>query len=246
MERNSKYRTLPFLSAHTLAHELYALDVSEDTFIEMGYKVWRDIGNIAPSITRYFVTVPNDAVVEVPNGAEFIESVTSVDGSMPVTTFDSSGVKDKDLSELDVQGHNLDYNQSSTTSTGSSINYVLVADNRVKITSPGLIGTNIMIVYRDAPKDEDGLPLLNDKEVAAIAAEVAKRMLMRNMFQGVGSALKASSQTLLIQYITAEATKLMAAAKIDELINDDALDKLLDLKTTRDSKVYGKRIKLIK
>jgi len=49
----------------------------------------------------------------------------------------------------------------------------------------------------------------------------------------------------MLQYISLEASRLMTAAKIDERINDDGLDKLLNIKSSWDRKVYGRRINLL-
>ena len=135
-------------------------------------------------------------------------------------------------------------NQSITTSPGVSINYMTLDDNAIQITSPDLLDADIMVVYRSMDTDDDGLPLLNDKEVAAIAAEVTKRDTVKSMFQGIGATNKLLATTF--QFISGEADRLMAAAKIDELINDDAIDKMLDIQTSWDRKVYGRRFNLLK
>jgi D-hexose-6-phosphate mutarotase len=86
--------------------------------------------------------------------------------------------------------------------------------------------------------------LLNDKEVSAIAAEVARQIMTAKMSGMVGkqtSMAQAQVSTTMLQFIAQEAARLMAAAKIDEKINDDGLDKMLDIKTSWDRKIYGKR-----
>lgn len=244
MERQAKKRHLPFLTAFAKAQQLYALEMKEDDFIELAYDAWRSIGNIAPVLTRYFVTVPDDYIIELPPQCEFIESVTSVDQQSVVSTFDSGGRKDRQLPALQVRSNIPDENQSISTSPGRSVNYQLMDNNAIKITSPNLLNADIMIVYRSMDTDEDGLPLLNDKEVAAIAAEVTKRDVFKKMFQGIGAANKLLATTF--QFINGEATRLMTAAKIDEVINDDALDKMLDIRSSWDRKVYGRRFDLLK
>jgi transposase-like protein len=84
-----------------------------------------------------------------------------------------------------------------------------------------------------------GLPLLHDKEVAAIAAEVTRRITVRKVFEGQQSAVK------VLNYIVQEADRLMAAAKVDEYINDDAIDQILDIKSSYDRKVYGQRFNML-
>jgi hypothetical protein len=245
MERIAKKRHLPFLTSKAKAKQRYALDMKTDEFIEMAYDVWRSIGNIATTVTRYFTKVPDDMIVEIPQNAEFIQSVTSVDQQAVVTTFDSGGEKERHVPAVSVRSNTPERNQSLTTSPGESINYTVLDENTIQITSPNMINNDIMIVYNAINVDDDGLPLLNDKEVEAIAAEVARRWYVRKSFQDVGPAANNRFVSML-QLITAEATRLMAAAKIDEKITDDAIDKMLDIKTSWDRKVYGRRFDLLK
>jgi len=245
MERDAKKRHLPFLTAMAKAQQRYAIDMKTDEFIEMAYDVWRSIGNIATKATRYFTKVPDDMMIELPANTEFIESVTSVDQKAVVTTFDSGGEKERHVPAMAVRSNIPDKNQSITTSPGSTINYLLVDNNTIQITSPEMINEDIMIVYRTIDTDDDGLPILNDKEVAAIAAEVARRWFVKQMFLDVGPTANNRIVTML-QMVTSEADRLMAAAKIDETITDDAIDKMLDIKTNWDRKQYGRRFDLIK
>ncbi len=239
MERDTKKRHLPFLTAQAKAAQLYALDMTKDDFIEMAYDIWRDIGNIATKLLTYYITVPEDRIIELPPFCEFIDSVTAVDRPINTGTIDSGGYKNRQLPAYQVRSNQPTHNQSLTFSAGISVNYITLDDNSIEITSSNLLGRELRIVYRAIDSDKEGLPYLNDKEVAAIAAEAAKRNAVRRGFQGVGA--KDKNQMAMLQYITGEATRLMTAAKIDENINDDALDKLLDIKTTWDRKVFGKR-----
>jgi len=237
MEKQSKIRHLPFLTAFNRAQRRYGLDMKQDEFIEEGYNVWREIGNQAPVLTRFFTKVPEDFIIELPPGCEFIEGVMIINEPARDTTFDSEGKKDRVLPAYISADNEPSINQSLETSKyGKSVNYVLAGDNAIKITSADALYRDIMVVYRSIlVNEDDGLPLLNDKEVAAIAAEVTRREVMRQAFQNV--AKKAD----LLKFISVEADRLMAAAKIDEYINDDAIDQIMDIKTSFDRKVYGRR-----
>jgi hypothetical protein len=243
MERQAKKRHLPFLTAKAKAQQLYAVDMKEDDFVEMAYDIWRSIGNIATKISRYYVNVPNDLILELPMQAEFIESVTIVNEKGVIDSFDSQGYKDRNVYAYQERSNLPQVNQSISKSNGKAVNYITLDNNSIKVTSPDALNRDVMIVYRMVDNDEDGLPLLNDKEVEAIAAEVAKRDLTRKLFQGVG--LKDKTGVTLLQFITAEAARLMTAAKIDENITDDALDKLLDIRTSFDRKLYNRRFNFI-
>lgn len=244
MERQTKKRHLPFLTAQAKASHLYAVDIDTDDFIEMAYTIWRSIGNIATVLTRYFTKVPADFIIELPQQCEFIDSVTSIDRQTVATTHDSGGEKDRHVPAAHVRSNLPEINQSITSSSGMSINYITLDNNSIKITSPVLVSADIMIVYRSLDLDEDGLPLLNDKEVEAIAAEVAKRVMLRKGFQGIGT--KDKTQQILLQYILVEAARLMTAAKITENISDDEIDQMLNIQTSWDRKVFGRRFKLLK
>ena len=229
MERQTKKRHLPFLSSKITASKLYALDMKEDDFIEMAYEVWRDIGNIATSIHRYFTQVPDDFIIELPMQMEFIDSVTVADSNLNL------GSNDETIGS--------DLNQSITSSFGRSVNYTTLNNNSIQITSPEAKNISVMIVYRAIDVDEDGLPLLNDKESAAIAAEVTKRESVRKGFLGVGFKDKISST--MLQYIMTESTRLMTAAKINENMSNDDIDKMLDIQSSWDRKVFGSRFNII-
>lgn len=234
MEKQAKIRSLPFLSAMAYAEEHYDLVMKEDDFIEMGYKVWREIGNIAPVKTRYFTKVPDDFIVELPRGCEFIDSVTSIQLRENISGFDSSGYKQRNLPAVQIASSLPLQNESITSTDGESINYILEV-GAIRITSEYMLHKDIMIVYSSILVGEDGLPLLNDKEVAAIAAEVTRRSTVRDSFRGI------KSKQAMLEYITNESNRLMTAAKIDERINDDEIDKMLDIKNSFNYKVHGKR-----
>jgi len=239
MEKQAKIRHLPFLNSFARAQKRYGLDMSKDDFVEEAYNVWREIGNQAPVLNRFFTKVPEDFIIELPPDCEFIEGVIIINEPQIYRTADSQGVKEYNKPATYVEAATPHLNQSLNTSyNGKSVNYELAGKDAIHITSPDALYRDLMVVYKSILVDEDGLPLLNDKEVAAIAAEVTRRDVMRKAFSGIQGMPQA------LQFITQEADRLMAAAKVDEYINDDALDKMLDAKVTFDRKVYGRRINL--
>lgn len=244
MERDAKKRHLPFLTSKAKAYQMYALDMTEDDFIEMAYDVWRSIGNIATKIDRYYVKVPDDFIIELPVQVEFIESVTIVNELSVIDSFDSGGSKDRTVFAHQERSNLPNIQESVSMTNGRDTNYIAVGNNSIKLTSPDTLSRDVMIVYKALDLDNDGLPFLNDKEVEAIAAEVAKRNLLRKAFQGVGT--KDKSFITLMQFMTAEAARLMTAAKMDEQITDDTLNKLLDIQTSWDRKQFGKRFNMIR
>jgi hypothetical protein len=239
MEKQAKARHLPFLNSWTRARKRYSLEMTKDEFIEEAYNVWREIGNQAPVVSRYFTQVPEDFIIELPSDMEFLDGVMIINEPIPRDSFTSEGRLSAQRPAYFVETVTPGENQSlQSVPNGKSVNYVLVGDNAIKITSPNTVYRDLLIIYRSMVVGEDGLPLLNDKEVAAIAAEVARRDVVREAFRGV------QTKAQLLQFISKEADRLMLAAKVDEYINDDAIDQILDTKTTFDRKVYGRRFNL--
>jgi hypothetical protein len=98
-----------------------------------------------------------------------------------------------------------------------------------------MAGSNAMLVYSSIVAGEDGLPLLNDLEVEAIAITMALREAESGLFR------KEPGAQLLVQYLSPLSERALCDAKSDEKISDDGLDAMLDQKTSWGRKVYGSR-----
>ena len=247
MEQNSKTRNQPFLTALARVYSRYGLTLEKDDFIERAYYVWRMIGNIATTSRRFDFVVPEDGVVDLPTDCEFVKSVTTTE-VLPNVRGNTMGGKDFYNSKGKHREVRPDESMSSAESSvrmskdyqyGTTVDYT-VGDGYIQISSPTMRNRELTMYYSAIEKDEDGLPLLNDKEVEAIAAMVALQEAERRLFRG----LKGSD--ILVQYLNPKADQLMAAAKSDEKISDDAIDKILDIKTSWDRKVYGRRFNMLK
>jgi hypothetical protein len=237
MDRIAKKNNLNFLTAYQTARNLYHLDMTEDDFIETAYPVWRSIGNIAKTIRRYSSEIPSDLVLELPPDAEFVKTVTIITGRKPSGMYDSGGYKDRNYPAKQEVSIDPSLGDSVSSAYGIYANYE-VGDGYIKFTSNDVAGQQALVIYEAIDKDDIGLPLLNDLEVAAIAAEVTRIDTVRQSFQGV------TTKQQMLEYITNEARRLMTAAKMDENMSDDGLNKILDQKVSWDRKVYNRRMNL--
>lgn len=246
MELEAKTRTLPFLTARARMASRYGMNIDKDDFIERGYYVWREIGNIATANHRYTITVPVDRIIELPSDCEFIRAVTA-DQVLPNTVtntdrgkyyYDSAGVKSEISPDAAALSAEASVKASKSYQYGVSVNYTR-GDGFIEITSATLINRSVTIQYQAITLDSDGLPLLNEKEVNAIAANMALQEGEKSLFKGMKGA------DVLVQYLKQEADRLLLAAKSPEKLTDDAIDKILDIKTSWDRKVYGKRFNMI-
>lgn len=101
---------------------------------------------------------------------------------------------------------------------------------------------HVMVVYHGILADEDtGLPLLNNKELRAVAAYVAYISLNKE-----GIRKRDGNIMQLAQSIKADWLRLCNAARIPEHFSQNDMDRILDVKVRWDRKIYGKGAKPIR
>ena len=242
-ELEPKSNKLPFQTARARLSSRYQISLETDDFIERGYYIWRDIGNIAIEEEKFTIQVPADGVVELPSNCEFVESVTSHEEVFPDNLHNTTRSK----YSMDSAGYRHDVRPNKATTSiedavrasekysyGTSVNYT-TRDRNLVVSSPAMFNRLVTVRYSAIAMDEEGLPLLNEKEVHAIAANLALQEAEKKLFAGMRGAPD------LVGYLKTEADRLLQAAKTPERISDDELDKVLDIKTSWDRKVYGRR-----
>jgi len=241
MELGAKKNHLPFKTAKARLKSRYGITISEDDFIEKAYYIWREIGNIATDAKFYSVTVPQDLIIYLPKDCEFVNSVTSGSmsdamGNSGTITMNSGGRVMEVRPSAGMLTNDYESRVNNLHPEGESVNYI-IGDGFIKLTTQDFFGRVVAIQYDAISIDEDGLPLLNDKEVEAISANLALQQAQIEMFKRVQGADK------LYAMLQPEAVRLMVAAKTPEKISDEALDRMLDIKVSWDRKTFGNRYK---
>ena len=248
MELQAKSRHLPFMTASTRLNDRFGISYDDDTFIERAYWVWRDIGNIAVELKTELVTVGMDLVVTLPQDCEFVRSLTTNDfqdhrhggGSFGDYKYTPKGRGPAVKPDPTTTSVEANVKASDAMVSGETISYKTY-DGYLKIESPLMAGRHAHLVYNAITTGEDGLPLLNDVEVEAIVVTLALREAEKDLFRDGGFNARTGQASPKVTYLKAESDRLMASAKAPEKISDDALDKLLDVKTSFGRKVFGKR-----
>ena len=249
MELQAKSRHLPFMTASARLNDRFGISYDDDTFIERAYYIWREIGNIAVELKSALLTVSMDLVVTLPQDCEFIRSLTTSDfqddlhggGSFGDYKYTPKGRMPAVKPDPTTTSVEANIKASGAMVSGESISYKTY-DGYLKLESPIMAGRHAQLVYNAVVKGEDGLPLLNDIEVEAIAVTLALREAEKDLFRsGAGFSARTGQAAPMVTYLKAESDRLMASAKTPEKISDDGLDKLLDVKTSFGRKVFGKR-----
>ena len=99
-----------------------------------------------------------------------------------------------------------------------------------------------MVIYHGILVDDnDGLPLINEKEMRAIAAYVAYSSLYRE-----GLKKRDSGLIQLAGMIKSDWLQSCNAARIPDHLSQNDMDAILDVKVRWDRKTYGKSFKSIR
>lgn len=224
-----------FHSALYQLNLLYQIELDEDTFEELGLIAWNFIGNKNCRLYKISVTMDDSLMVELPCNADIVEAVTNNEE-------DWNRVTDKHKNG-DLHSMNVEYDLESQKTykdplyiRGKYIDYNQVGNILYFNKNYG----NINILYKGIVVDEDGLPLINDRESLAIAAYCAyvtkyKEAISTNN----GNILQLASVLKQEWLIKCD------QARIPESLSQNDMDNILEAKVRGDRKTFKKAYKPI-
>ena len=131
-------------------------------------------------------------------------------------------------------------NNSPFYTNGKLVKYKVI-DNRTLEVMLKDSNTTVNLLYKSINYDCDGLPLLNTKEVEAIAAYCAYVTLFKQSLQTRDQATFQMSQVLELKW-----KNLCSHARTPMSMSQNDFDAIGDVKTTWDRKTYGKSNKPIR
>lgn len=225
-----------FNAAYSKVEELYGInDMTANEFEDIALDGWERIGNKHTRLYRYVGNVENGEL-KLPCNVDVIESV-----HVPIPDAQYTSNK-SDLNYLDNMWTEtyIDFwkgNEDPYYTRGKLVKYdegdgVLYFSHDYK---------NVMVVYHGIFADGDtGLPLLNDKELRAIATYVAYVHLFKE-----GIRKRDANIINLANAIKADWLIQCNAARIPEHFSQNDMDRILDVKVRWDRKQYGKSSKPI-
>lgn len=223
-----------FRAAYAEADTLYGITASENEFEDIALNGWGRIGNKHTRLYRYIGDVVNGKL-ELPCNADVIESVhiplPDAQLTYPETDFGA-------IPSIWTEGY-VDFwkwNEDPYWTRGKLVKYdegdgVLYFKHDYR---------RVMVVYHGIIMDDEQLPLLNDKELNAVAAFVAYVTLNKE-----GIRKRDGNIIKLAQIVKEDWLRLCNAARIPEHFSQNDMDRILDVKVRWDRKCYGKSIKPI-
>lgn len=220
-------------SAYSLVETLYGIEVAPGEFEDIALAGWELIGNRHTRLYKYIGDVV-DGELKLPCNVDLIESV-----HLPINDAQLFGpsIDIINSENIAIEGYIEHWGKLRDPfyTSGKLLKYD-EGDNTLYFSQNF---RNVIVVYHGILVDEeDGLPLINDKEMKAIAAYIAYVSLMKEGIKKRDQAAMSLSQT-----VQAEWLKKCNAARIPVHLTQNDMNTILNAKTRWDRKQYGKSLK---
>lgn len=233
-------KSYPFKTAYTQIRELYGITLFPDEFESIGLIAWDKIGNERYKWYKYQAepsqTDAGAWYVDLPCNVSLIEAVTAdYEDYQKTTPTTIAGNNQNGWIEGYIETRK--YNTSFFYSAGKFIKYKLDG-SRIWLADRFNV---VNVLYKGVIVDEEGLPVLNEVEVDAIAAFCAHVDTFKKAL-----VTKDQSTLALAQILEQKWLKKCTQARIPEYLNQNEMDEILNVATSWDRKRFGKTFKPIK
>jgi len=221
-------------SAYGLCESLYGVIPDEESFEDLAMEAWGRIGSKHTRLYRFIGNV-SDGKLQLPCNVDEIESVhiPVPDAQMTNSLSDNYWTDNVWIESYIDRRKKLEdpyWTRGKLVKYDEGNNELYFSRNYPRV----------MVVYHGVFADDDGLPLVNEKELRAIAAFVAYTSLYKEAIKKRdGNLMK------LAQVVNGDWLRLCNAARVKERLNQNDMDRILDAKTSWNRKSYGHSLKPI-
>jgi len=222
---------VPFLSGLAKVQSMHGLEITEPEYLELAFSAWDKINTKAMRMYQYTATI-TDNKLTLPCNLYYIEAVMVEDYvAFPVNrhNIDVFNIErffkyyDKPFSAdlYNIRGQFVRYEVRNNTL------YFMEEDmNRLR-------SKTINLYYKGIVTDDDGYPMLTDKQAEAISYYVVYIMQHRRMMQGLGDAN-------LVGYLKNEWLEACSRARVPEHMSQNAFDTILNANSNWDRKRWNR------
>ena len=226
-----------FYTAYTQLRELYGIEFTPDQFETLGMIAWDKIGNRMMTTKSARVEVI-EGIVNLPCDLDELEAVTT---DLPDFQ-SSSAIKDSwnTHNELYVEQY-IDFRRGDRDhlfTEGKFVKYDQVGPREIKVYDKF---KHVNLLYKTVVLDDQDLPLLNSKEVDAIAAYCAYSDTFKK-----GLMTRDGNMINLSQALEAKWLKLCDHARTPMSMSQNDFDAIGDSVRSWDRKTYGHSFKPIR
>lgn len=218
-------------AAYEKCDDLFGIKPDTNAFEALAIEAWERIGNKHSRLYKYTADTQN-LELKLPCNVEIIESVT-----IPLVEANASN------SRLDSPDWDAIYAENYTEARKRNKSPYDVGGKYVKYTEgDGVLYftedyKNVTVLYHGILVDEeDGLPLVDTKEIRAIATFIAWRETYKD-------ALKRRDKNAftIADYLKAEWLRELNNARVKSYFTQNDMDMILDAKSRWDRKSFGKK-----
>jgi len=223
----------PFYNAITHLKTFYDITLEDDEFENIGLHAWDLIGNKYTRTYKHVFTC-TDGILELPCNVDVIEVITG--GQEQYQSTDNVSVDDFSRQYIEQYVQAYQTHHHSLYSPGGMLTYSRVGDT-LHLDNKNL--STVFMIYKGVELDENGLPSLNVKEVAAIATYCAYVTLNKR-----GMTARDQATIQLAQMLKQDWQRMCDNARTPMYLNQNEMDQILDVKGSWDRKRYGISLKL--
>lgn len=220
--------------AQYLANELYGIEMSTDRFEELALIAYGKIGNKNCRLYRFFGSVdPVTLSLELPCNLTYIEAVTcAMEDWEHVTNTTWGGDIDSAFTEEYIERSKLF--MDPLYQSGKFLKYTKVGSTLYFDRPYGLV----CILYKGEVLDDNGLPVINEKEANAIATYIAWTSKYKEGITTMNANIIKIAQELEQRW-----NRSRDQASTPEHISQNEMDEILDAKTNWNRKQFRKTYK---
>ena len=216
-------------AAYGLCDSLYGVTPDENNFEDLILTAWHKIGTKHTRLYKYEGSV-KDGILKLPCNVDVIESV-----HIPIPDAQmSSNSSNYPWQNIWIESY-IDFFPKLNDPyfhTGKLVKY---DEGNGELYFPHNYPKVLVVYHGIIADEEDGLPLVNDKELLAIATFVAYASLYRD-----GIKKRDANTIKLAQTIKEDWLRTCNAARIPEHLSQNDMDAILDAKTSWNRKSYHK------
>ena len=228
----------PFFTAYNHALTFYGTEISPIDFENIGLVGWEKIGNKDYRLYKYTAksekSENGEYKIELPCNADIIEAVTGMHEDYQRTTPTSEYNNESSWVEEYIES--LKFHTNHLYTSGKYIKYRR-EENTLYFSEPFRL---VNVLYKGVIVDDEGLPLLTEREIDAIATYVAYSDLYKKALMS-----RDSATFQFVQVLKADWEKKCTQAGV-EYLNQNQLDEILNVSTSWDRKRFGKSFKPIR
>ena len=221
---------------------MYGIELEDQDLEEYGLIAWGLIGNRNRKLYKYHACIdPKDNSVTLPcnaidmNGDSCVELVTSSYEDWERTTnYSDYGDNNTAFVEQSIEAEK--FYQGHYYLPGKVLKYEQVGDKLYFTHNYGRVN----ILYKGVVVDEEGLPEITDKEALAISTYIAYVLKFKESLRTNNNNISVQAAQLLTLWL-----KQCDQARVSYL-NQNAMDQILEVKSSWDRKTYGKGFKFLR